>query len=166
MKTNHIFFSPSNLLVAMRDEFLAGYNQLKPTLLCKASFDNCHLFESESESCSVMSDPLRPHGLQSPWNSPGQNTGVGSLSHLQWIFPTQELNPGLLALQADSLSNELSGKPFPIWELSSISFLLLNYSLVLQEQLHQWFCQNMLKGGKCIQSAKFKKRFIFCLHLD
>ena len=29
------------------------------------------------------------------WNSLGQNTGVGSLSLLQWIFPTQGLNPGL-----------------------------------------------------------------------
>ena len=28
-------------------------------------------------------------------NSPGQNTGVGSLSLLQGIFPTQGLNPGL-----------------------------------------------------------------------
>ena len=33
--------------------------------------------------------------LCSPWNSPGQNTGVGSLSLLQGIFPTQRLNPGL-----------------------------------------------------------------------
>ena len=32
-----------------------------------------------SESCSVMSDSLWPHGLCSPWNSSGQNTGVGSL---------------------------------------------------------------------------------------
>ena len=31
----------------------------------------------------------------SPWNSPGQNTGVGSLSLLQGIFPAQGLNPGL-----------------------------------------------------------------------
>ena len=31
---------------------------------------------------SVVSDCLRPHGLYSPWNSPGQNTGVGSLSLL------------------------------------------------------------------------------------
>ena len=30
-----------------------------------------------------------------PWNSPGQNTGVGSLSLLQGIFPTEGLNPGL-----------------------------------------------------------------------
>ena len=34
-------------------------------------------------------------GLYSLWNSPGQNTGVGSLSLLQGIFPTQESNPGL-----------------------------------------------------------------------
>ena len=36
-----------------------------------------------------MSDSLQPHGLYSPWNSPGQNTGVGSYSLLQGIFPTQ-----------------------------------------------------------------------------
>ena len=36
------------------------------------------------------------HGIYIPWNSPGQNTGVGSLSLLQEIFPTQGLNPGLL----------------------------------------------------------------------
>ena len=34
-------------------------------------------------------------GLYSPWNSPGQNTGVGRLSLLQEIFPTQGSNPGL-----------------------------------------------------------------------
>ena len=50
---------------------------------------------SESESCSVVSDSLWPYGLYSPWNSPGQNIGVGSLSFLQGIFPTQGLNPGL-----------------------------------------------------------------------
>ena len=42
-----------------------------------------------------MSDSLWPHGLYSPWNSPGQNTGVGSLSLLQGIIPTQRSNPGL-----------------------------------------------------------------------
>ena len=38
-----------------------------------------------------MSGSLRPHGLYSPWNSPGQNTWMGSLSFLQGIFPTQGL---------------------------------------------------------------------------
>ena len=45
-------------------------------------------------SCSVVSDSLRPHGLQPasllcPWNSPGKNTGVGCHSLLQGIFLTQ-----------------------------------------------------------------------------
>ena len=39
---------------------------------------------------------MQPQGLCSPWNSPGQNTGVGSLSRLQQIFPTQEEDQGLL----------------------------------------------------------------------
>ena len=49
--------------------------------------------ESESESRSFLSESLWPRGLFSPWNSPGQNTGVGSLTLLQGIFPTQGLNP-------------------------------------------------------------------------
>ena len=42
-----------------------------------------------------MSNSLWPHGLYSTWNSPVQNTGVGSLSLLQEIFPTSRSNPGL-----------------------------------------------------------------------
>ena len=45
-------------------------------------------YVKESESRSVVSDSLQPHGL----NSLGQNTGVGSLSLLYWIFLTQESN--------------------------------------------------------------------------
>ena len=56
-----------------------------------------------------MSYFLRPHGLYSPWNSPGQNTGVGSPS------PGDLHNPGIEprspALQADSLPAEPQGKP-------------------------------------------------------
>ena len=50
-----------------------------------------------SESFSVMSNSLQPHAtpLYSPWNSPGQNTGVGSISLLQGIFPIQGQNPDL-----------------------------------------------------------------------
>ena len=48
-----------------------------------------------SESRSVVSDTLRPHGLYSPWTSPGQNTGVGRLSLLKGIIPTQGSNSGL-----------------------------------------------------------------------
>ena len=51
--------------------------------------------ESGNETRSVISDSLWPHGLYSPWNSPGQDTGVGSLSLLQEILPTQGSNPNL-----------------------------------------------------------------------
>ena len=44
---------------------------------------------------SVVSDSLRPHRLYSPWNSPGQNAGVGSHSLFQRIFSTQRSNPHL-----------------------------------------------------------------------
>ena len=49
----------------------------------------CH-----SESRSVVSDPLWPHGVWStrffcPWNSSGKNTGMGCHSRLHRIFPAQ-----------------------------------------------------------------------------
>ena len=59
--------------------------------------------EHLQERCSrsVASNSLRPNGLQParllcPWDSPGQNTGVGCHFHLQGIFPTQGSNPDLL----------------------------------------------------------------------
>ena len=51
--------------------------------------------KNESERYSVASNSLQPHGLYSPWNSPGQNTGVGCHALLQGIFPTQGSNAGL-----------------------------------------------------------------------
>ena len=53
------------------------------------------LSEAASESRSVVTNSLWPHGLYSPWNSLDHNTGVGSLSLLQGIFATQGSNPGL-----------------------------------------------------------------------
>ena len=43
-----------------------------------------------SESRSVVSDSLQPHGLYSPWNSPGQDTGVGSCSLLRRPFQPRD----------------------------------------------------------------------------
>ena len=65
----------------------------------------------ESESCSVISESLLPHGLYSPWNSPGQNTGVGRLSLLQWNLPNPGIKPRSPALQVDSLPAEPPQKP-------------------------------------------------------
>ena len=62
--------------------------------------------KSEREGRSVVSNSLRPHGLYSPWNSPGQNTGVGSCSHLQGNLPNPGMEPRSPALQTDSLPAE------------------------------------------------------------
>ena len=54
------------------------------------------IFSCSSEmKISVMSNSLKPHGLYNSCNSPSQNTGVGSFSLLQGIFPIQGSNPGL-----------------------------------------------------------------------
>ena len=58
-----------------------------------------------------MSDSLWPYGLYSAWNSPGQNTGVGSLSLLQGIFPTQRSNSGLPHRRQFLLPAEPQRKP-------------------------------------------------------
>ena len=46
-----------------------------------------------AQLCPTLCEPM---GYTSPWNSPGQNTGVGSLSLLWGIFLTQESNQSLL----------------------------------------------------------------------
>ena len=61
----------------------------------------CMKVKSESEvaqSCPTLHNLMdcSLSGFLGPWNSPGKNTGVGSLPLLQGIFPTQESNPGLL----------------------------------------------------------------------
>ena len=61
------------------------------------------ILESESECCSVVSSSLRPHGLYSPWNSPGQNTGVGELFPSPGDLPNPGIKPNSPTLQADSL---------------------------------------------------------------
>ena len=57
------------------------------------------------------SNSLWPHGLYSPWNSLGQNAGVGSLSLLQGIFPTQGSNPGLLHCRQSLYQLSHQGNP-------------------------------------------------------
>ena len=59
-----------------------------------------------------MSDFLRPHGLYNPWNSPGQNTGVGRCSLFRGSSQSRD-QPSSPALQVDSLPAEPLGKPGP-----------------------------------------------------
>ena len=71
------------------------WDQIKVKTLACYFLHSCTRPNVGGESRSVMSDSLRPHGLYNPWNSPGQNTGMGSLSLFQGIFPTQRSNPDL-----------------------------------------------------------------------
>ena len=99
---------------------------------------------SESESRSVVSDSLQPHGC--PWNSLDQNTGVSSLSLLQGIFPTQESNPGLLHCRR--ILHQLSHKrdlPNPGIELASpvspaLTGGFFTTSSTWEAQLMHWCC--------------------------
>ena len=65
---------------------------------------------SKSESCSVVSDSLLPHGVYSPWNSPGQNTGVRRHFPSPGGLPDPGIKLRSPALQADSLPTELPRK--------------------------------------------------------
>ena len=82
----------------------------------------------ENESHSVLSDDLQPHGLYSPWNSPGQDTGVGSPALLQGIFPTQRSNTGLPHCRQILYQLSQQGSPIILewvaYPFSSRSFIL------------------------------------------
>ena len=90
--------------------------------LCRSTIvlviERLNVLARSSESHSVMSDSLPPHGLDSPWNSPGHNTGVGSLSLLQGIFPTQGSNPGLPHCR--QILYQLSHKRSPLLDLEEV----------------------------------------------
>ena len=102
---------------------------------------NRYTFESESENCSVVTDSLRQHGLHNPCNSPGQSSGVGSLSLLQGIFPTQGSNPVLphcrkilyqLSHQGSCRNNNFKSKPPVFYYNNVINTVSYNKSLWFQ----------------------------------
>ena len=68
---------------------ITGQPMKQDTILTNHLSDKGYPEYMKHESCSVVSDSLRTHELYSPWNSLGQNIGVGSLSLLQGS------NPGL-----------------------------------------------------------------------
>ena len=101
-----------------------AYLNSSPSYWCIYSTVNFFLWKwSESEIHSVVSSSLQPHGLYSPWNSPGQNTGVGSLSLLQGIFPTQGANPGLS--HHGQILYQLNHKGSPNFSFAFIQFIVI-----------------------------------------
>ena len=96
---------------------------------------------------------MRPHGLFSPWNSPGQNIGVGSLSLSQGIFPTQELN---LVSHCRRILYQLShkGSPFNVREADFILFFHpKDLNLYIKNQSIQGSCSIICIKAMAIRAA-------------
>ena len=83
-----IYFSRGSSQPALADRFLPLSQQGSLTSYISNLISLKPCFNCEGESHSVVSNSVT-HGPHSPWNSPGENTGVGSLLLLQGIFPTQ-----------------------------------------------------------------------------
>ena len=79
-----------------------------------------------SESHSVVSDSLQPHGLYSLWNSPGESPSPGDL-------PNLGIEPRSPTLQVDSLPAELQGKP----KNTGMGSLSLLQQIFLTQELNQ-----------------------------
>ena len=112
-----------------------------------------------SQSCPTVCSLVdcSPTRLLCPWDSPGQNTGVGCHTLLRGIIPTQGSNPCLLHWQADSLPPSHLGSPKlagdqtsvnqPSGELLTenalIQFILINSFLLNKgNSFHQELCLN------------------------
>ena len=76
-----------------------------------------------TQSCPTLCNPRN-----SPWNSPGQNTGDGSCSLLQGILPTQGSNPGLQRCRW--ILYQLSHQRNPRFYQTLLGFLVPQFSSV------------------------------------
>ena len=95
-----------------------------------------------------MSNSLQPHGLYSPWNSPGQNTGVGNLSLLQEIFLTQESNQGILHCRWILYQLSYQGSPF-----SCVQLFVIPWTVTFQAPLSMGFPRQEYWSGLPFPSA-------------
>ena len=120
--------------------------------------------EPRSPTLQMDSLPSEPPGKT-------KNTGVGSLSLLHGIFPTQESNRGLLHCRRIFLPAELSGKPNGIWCNQSkwlnfiANFLSMPIKFAIIQQNHKdrkeqslfyikfrWYSRNKMPNGNCDRS--------------
>ena len=93
-----------------------------------------------------------------PWNSPGQNTGAGTLSLLQVIFPTQGSNPGLSHCR--QILYQLSHKGSPRI-LEWVAYPLLWWIFPAQESnqglLHcRWILYQLSYQGSFFRKERWK----------
>ena len=84
--------------------------------------------QRKSESHSVVSNPLWLHGLYSSWDSPGQNTRMGSLSLFQGILPIRD----------QTQVSSIAGRFFTSWATGKVT-LYLDYMCAHVRQLNMTF---------------------------
>ena len=87
-----------------------------------------HQFSSVAQLCLTLCNPM-----DSPWNSPGQNTGVGSLIPSPGSLPNPGVEPRSPALQEDSLPDEPQGKP----KNTGVASLSLLQPIFLTQELNR-----------------------------
>ena len=110
-----------------------------------------------------MSNSLWPRGLHSPWNSPGQNPGVGSLSLLQRIFPTQGLNSGLLHCRQILYQLSHQGSPFlgqdPSFPVSEYLFKV--FPLPQRSSPHPFWGSNAVCPARLVSATNSSMKLFF-----
>ena len=111
-----------------------------------------------THSCLTFWEPMGY--IYSPWNSPGQNTGVGSLSLLQVIFLTQGLNPGLPHFWLILYDQSHKGIP-RILEWAAYSFS--SWSFCQESNRSLLHCRRILYGPSYQESPVL---YICCLNMQ
>ena len=112
-----------------------------------------------SASPSVVSNSLQLRGLYRPWNSPGQNTGVGNFSLLQGLFPTQGSNPGLLHCRRILYQVSHKGSPrilewvaYPFSSRSPPPRNQTRVSCIAGRFINNWAIRETLLHLKCVKT--------------
>ena len=105
---------------------------------------------SEAKIAQLCLILCNAHGLHSPRNTPGQNTGVGSCFLLQGIFPTQRSNPGLPHCRwiLHQLSHSLTQK---------LKFITFSFASLIKKKNYRprklnnlYLCLTSWLGHKCL----------------
>ena len=110
-----------------------------------------------AQSCPTLCNPM--DYTYNPWNSPGQNTGVGSLSLLQGIFPTQGSNPGLPHCRQIILPTEPQFSS--VQSLSCVQLFATPWTAARQASLSITNSQSLLKV-MTIESVMPSNHLILC----
>ena len=135
------------------------------TLLLPAHV-SCIVVVLAAQSCPTLFNSMDV-ACQAPLsrNSPGKNTGVGSHSLLQGIFPTQGSNLGHLHWQVGSLLFEPPGKPFILHRKAIYSAFSWNASSELMlgywHTQVEYFCAYPRIHNLCCQPVYLTHRLAF-----